>query len=180
MTTKEKQEKLITDLVRDYSSKEEKIVLSALKRTKSKGAAELIPHLVKLYEDTESEKVSSLVIDILHSLKTEYAIEPLLELLNHEKSEIREIILGAFWNSSIDASAHVEKIVKAAKDGSFMEAVESYTVVDNLEGPFEETSIIESKLYLTEYFSSVDEIDEKYDLMKSIALAIDNYERLIQ
>ena len=179
MTTKEKQQKLIKDLINDYNSTDINVVISALNRTKSKGSAELIPHLIQLFENSELE-IKNEVVSIFHSLKTEYAIEPLLDLLKHNNSEVRELVLSAFWNSSLDVSESIEKIVQAAKDGSYMEAVEAYTVIDNLEGPFEEASIIESKLYLTEYFSNYDEKEEKYELMKSIALSIDNYERLIQ
>jgi hypothetical protein len=70
--------------------------------------------------------------------------------------------------------------VTAAIKGSFMEAFEAYTIIDNLEGPFEEENIMEAQLVLKSYFSMANEDEEKFSIMKKIAKQLADFELSIQ
>lgn len=180
MEDKEKQTKLVEDLIVDLNSGNAKTMTSALKRVRAKGNEAVIPSLFKIIETTEEESLKEETKKIILELKTTAAIPALLEELeNNESAEVRELVLSAFWQTGFNAFEHIDKFVLAASKGTFMEAVEAYTVIDNLEGPFIEEPIIEAQLILKKYFSDHKESDEKYELMKSMALALDNYEQSI-
>lgn len=179
MTDKEKQDKLIQDLIIDLNSTDSKTLASALKRVRAKGNEAVIPSLYNIVATVEDPEIKEESKKIILELKTTEAIPLLLEQLNNESAELRELTLSAFWQTGFNAFEHIDKFVLAAIKGTFMEAIEAYTIIDNLEGPFIEEPIIEAQLLLKKYFSENQKSDEKYELMKSMALALDNYEQSI-
>jgi HEAT repeat protein len=179
MTDTDKQKKLIEDLILDLKSEDPKTLTSALKRVRSKGNEAVIPYLFKLIEGENTPKIKAEAKKIILELKTTAAIPELLNQLQSENPEARELALGAFWQTGFNAFEHIDAFVLAASKGTYMEAVEAYTIIDNLDGPFVEEPIIEGQLILKQYFSDNNTDDEKYELMKSIALALDNYEQTI-
>ena len=177
----EKQTKLIDDLISDLSSKDSKNLASALKRVRSKVSEKVIPALVSIIENNEEPKLVEEAKSIILELKSTASIPYLLDILeNHKNSEIRELILNSFWQTGFNAHQYIDKYVLAATKGSYMEAFEADTIIDNLEGPFEEEPIMEAQLILKSYFSTADEKDEKYTILKNIAKQLANYEITIQ
>jgi hypothetical protein len=179
MTEQEKQAKIVEDLIVDLNSDNPKTLTSALKRVRAKGNESVVPSLFKIIETTEEETLKEETKKIILELKTTEAIPVLLEQLNSDSAELRELALASFWQSGFNAFEHIDKFVLTAVKGTFMETVEAYTIIDNLEGPFIEEPIIEAQLILKKYFSENKESDEKYELMKSMVAALDNYEQSI-
>ena len=93
---------------------------------------------------------------------------------------MRLLALNAFWQTGFNSHENMDKFVTAAIKGSFMEAFEAYTIIDNLEGPFEEENIMEAQLVLKSYFSMANEDEEKFPIMKNIAKQLANFELSIQ
>ncbi len=180
MKQDEKKKKIVQDLILDLSSKDPKILTSALKRVRSKGSEDLVFALFKLTdrEDTP-EKIKEEAKTILLELKSTAAIPKLLEVLEGDNPYHREIALSAFWNSSYNAKEHIDKFVKAAINGGYMEALEAFTVIDNLDGPFDEVVIIEAQLLLKQHFSEQKEKTETHDLLVSIVAKLDQMEQTV-
>ncbi len=181
MTTEEKNNKIVEDLLKDLASNDSKTLTSALKRVRSKGNEKVIPSLISIIEENQVESIVEEAKKIILELKSTAAIPFLLaELEKNKKAEIRELVLSSFWQTGFNAHQHMDKFVKAATKGTFMEAFEAYTVIDNLEGPFQEESIMEAQLVLKSYFSESHEEDEKFEILKNIAKQLANYELTIQ
>jgi hypothetical protein len=181
MSTNTKQDQIITDLIKDLSSNDNKKLTSALKRVRSKGSEKVIPFLFTIIETNKEEKIIDEAKSIILELKSTASIPYLLDILeNHNNSKIRELVLNSFWQSGFNAHQHIHNFVIAAIKGSFMEAFEAYTVIDNLEGPFEEEPIMEAQLVLKTYFSGNNEEDGKFEIIKNIAKQLANYELTIQ
>ena len=181
MEVQKKNDKLVADLLLDLASKDMKILASALKRVRSKGTEKVIPSLISIIENCEEANLAQEAKNIILELKSTASIPYLLEVLeNHENSEIRELVLSSFWQTGFNAHQHIEKFVTAAIKGSYMEAFEAYTVIDNLEGPFDEEPIMEAQLVLKSYFATDNEEDEKFEIIKNIAKQLANYELTIQ
>jgi hypothetical protein len=181
MTTEEKNNKIVEDLLKDLRTNDPKTLTSALKRVRSKGNEKVIPSLFKIIEESTEESIVEESKKIILELKSTAAIPYLLEELeNNKNSEIRELVLNSFWQTGFNAHQHMDKFVTAATIGTFMEAFEAYTIIDNLEGPFQEESIMEAQLILKSYFSESNEEDEKYEILKNIAKQLANYELTIQ
>jgi hypothetical protein len=66
------------------------------------------------------------------------------------------------------------EFVEIASEGDYLEALECLTIIENLDGPFEEADILEAQLHLKEYLESTTKTDEKSILMSEIALLIKN------
>ena len=181
MTTNDKNNKIVEDLLLVLASNDPKTLTSALKRVRSKGNEKVIPALFKLIEKNEEESIVEESKNIILELKSTAAIPYLLkELETNKNSSTRELVLNSFWQTGFNAHEHMDKFVKAATKGTFMEAFEAYTIIDNLEGPFEEESIMEAQLILKSYFSENHDEDEKFEILKNIAKQLANYELTIQ
>lgn len=176
---KNKQDKLIQDLIVDLESKDNKVLTSALKRVRSKGTEAVLPSLFKLTDGDFPDSIKEEAKTIILELKSTAAIPYLLDVLKGDNSAHRELVLSAFWHSSFNAKEHIDKFVQAAIRGSYMEALEAYTVIDNLDGPFDEIVIIEAQLLLKKYFSERKEKTDKHDLLLSIVSTLDEYEKTV-
>lgn len=181
MITDDKNNKLVEDLLLDLGSDNPKTLTSALKRVRSKGNEKVIPSLIALIENNEEESIVEESKSIILELKSTASIPYLLDILETSKNpETRELVLNSFWQTGFNAHEYLDKFVKAAISGTFMEAFEAYTVIDNLEGPFLEEPIMEAQLMLKSYFSENTEQNKKYDIIKNIAKQLANYELTIQ
>jgi hypothetical protein len=90
-----------------------------------------------------------------------------------ELQEVRHILLSAIWNMKVDFSNYIDDFVEIATKGTFMEALDCLTIIENLEGPFLEEDILESQLHLKNYLESNPPIDEqRAHLLSEIALKI--------
>ena len=177
----EKQNKLIEDLLKDLKSTDPKILTSALKRVRSKGTEQVVPALISLFENCETASVVAEAKNIILELKNTGSIPYLLsELESNENSATRELILNSFWHTGFNAHEHLDKFVAAATKGTYMEAFEAFTIIDNLDGPFEEEPILEAQLNLKGYFSIAKENDEKHVILKNIEKLLAEYELTIQ
>ena len=158
--------KIITQIVQDLKSEDEVIILKALVRVRDKGKTEILEHLFDLFEKTESEKVKTEVKKILADIKDSYALEVIIEKLKTGSDSLNEVLLYALWNSNLNAVDYIPEIIDAAKNGNYMIALESLTVLENLDGPFSNEKLTEAQFILNEYFS--EGVDEKETLMRSI------------
>ena len=174
-----KKKNIIADLLVDLKSKDNTILLKALKRVRSKGSETVIPSLIKIIETNEDNKVVNEAKSIILELKSTASIPFLLDELDNEKTEIRELVLSAFWQTGFNAHQYIDRFVKAGIEGTLMETIEAFTIIDSLEGPFEEELIMEGQLLLNQYFNANSEVNEKSQLLKSISKALENYERSI-
>ena len=175
-----KKDLLVKDLILDLASKDNKTLMSALKRVRSKGSEKVVPSLFNIIEKNEDELIKNEAQKIILELKSTASIPFLLEQLSNEKEEMRLLALNAFWQTGFNSHENMDKFVTAAIKGSFMEAFEAYTIIDNLEGPFEEENIMEAQLVLKSYFSNANPEEEKFPIMKNIAKQLANFELTIQ
>jgi len=88
---------------------------------------------------------------------------------------IRQEVLSTIWNSRLDYSSNLAEFVEIAIEGDYLEALECLTIIENLEGPFEESDILESQLHLKEYLEQGQKNDQKAILISEIALLIKNF-----
>ncbi|MDB4088713.1 hypothetical protein N9544_03720 [Flavobacteriales bacterium] len=175
-----KKDSLVQDLILDLTSKDNKILMSALKRVRSKGSEKVIPSIFNIIENNEDELIKNEARKIILELKSTASIPFLLEQLNNEKEEMRLLALNAFWQTGFNSHENMENFVTAAINGSYMEAFEAYTIIENLDGPFEEENIMEAQLVLKTYFSKASEDEDKFFIMKNIAKQLADFELSIQ
>jgi hypothetical protein len=101
-----------------------------------------------------------------------------MDCLNQSRfGKIRREILTSIWNSPLDYSSYLQDFVKIAVEHDYLDTLECLTVIENLDGPFEEKSIFESTLYLKDYHEGkYPKSREKDQLMSELALLIKDFE----
>lgn len=135
----------------------------------------IFPILRILYPTEDHNEKNQLLIEFLCTVKDSNAKESLINALSEDEfTTIRSKILSVIWNSPLDFSEYLDYFVRLAVEGSFMESLECLTILENLEGPFEEEQLMEAQVIL----SSLKE--QKFDKQKStivseIALLVKSY-----
>ena len=177
MVDNKRQEKL-NKLLIDLNSEEPKRITKAVKTLERHGDASVIkPLALRLLKDIP-EKNKSEILELFCSLKDTSTCVEIMDILGDEKfNSIRQRILSTIWNTKIDYSDYLDDFVEIATKGNLLEALDCLTIIENLEGPFIEESVLESQLHLKNYLESDRNSDRTKDdrrtyIISEIALKI--------
>ena len=168
------QQKVINQIKADLASKNSSIVSKALVKTKAKGNEELIAPLVELYKTTEDIKLKQEVKNIFSELKNKECVDFLLPHLMEDNEEVKELILFSMWSSGIDMTDYIIELIEYSCDGEFMVILEALTVLENLEGPFNDEDLFQASTIIQEkIYESKD--DKKKELLQSMSNVIQGF-----
>lgn len=169
-----KKNKKVERLIADLKSEKQQIVLNALTALHAEGDQSVLEPVLSLLLSTKDDKIKLAIINLFSDLKDSTVIEPMIQILKSESyRSIRQDLLATIWNSPLDYSYYLPEFVELAAEGSFMEALECLTIIENLEGPFEERHVLEAQLHLKDYVeSNPPKDDQKAKIMSEIALLI--------
>jgi hypothetical protein len=174
-TTEKSNKNLQDSLLSDLQSSDETKIISALDKIKEKGNVAMITPMMDVFEDTDNELIKEMIRTIFSELKVSTALVPLVEGLQRNNDELNEVILFSLWHANFNPILFIEEIVSVCCEGSYMTALEGLTLIENLEGPFNEEVLLAAKNVLTEYFQEVDKVEGKEDLMQSMQEQIDGF-----
>ena len=173
--TLQKQEKINT-LLSELKSDTIVKIKTTLDALELIGNETVIYPILRLLNPTEDHnEKNQLLIEFLCTIKDSAIKETIIDSLSEEEfKSIRNKVLSVIWNSPLDFSEYLDLFVRIAIEGTFMESLECLTILENLEGPFEEEQLMEAQVIL----SSLK--DQKFDPKKStivseIALLIKSF-----
>lgn len=169
----ETQKKIIATIKADLASNDDKKILDALKRIKSKGDASVIKPMIKTFADSDNDEIRGEIKALLAQIKVENAMVEIVESLSDADDDVNEMLLFAIWNANLNASNYMAEIAEVSVKGNYLVALEGLTVIENLDGPFTEEVINDAKLVLNEYFNQE---DEKAELIRSMYEIINQFE----
>ncbi len=161
-----KQLQRIKKLRSGLASTDENEVLRAVKSAKEEGDARIVPDLIEVWAVTDNEDIRGQILQIFYDLKDSGATEHLLEALDHPDIHDRSDLLAVFWNSRLDGSEKIDKFTEIAVEGSYQEAFEALTAIEEMEGPFEENTVMEAQLWIKTYYAQGE--DEKKPIIEAI------------
>ena len=161
------QQRVINQLKEDLSSSNDSVITKALTKTRAKGNEQLIDPLIELYTKTENQKIKEEIKSIFSELKNKDILDILLPQLNEGTNEVKELILFSIWSSGIDMTDHIPKLIEATCSGNYMVILEALTVLENLEGPFNEDDLFQANTLLQQYLYESEDSKEK-ELIKSM------------
>jgi|TARA_B100001093_G_scaffold195449_1_gene187924 hypothetical protein len=164
MTT---QQRVINQLKEDLSSSDDSVIDKALTKTRAKGNEQLIEPLIDLYINTENHKIKEEIKSIFSELKNKNILDFLLPQLNKGSNEVKELILFSIWSSGIDMTDHIPELIEASCSGDYMVILEALTVLENLEGPFNEDDLFQANTLLQQHLYEAEDNKEK-ELLKSM------------
>ena len=178
----QKQRKLkIVKLLNDVESGIYSKVTTALDSLQVYGDDSIIEPLIASIDSQTDEKCVSEIIEFLSSLKSSSSIETVMQCLKNPKFDHLKIqILSTIWNSPLDYSNYLSEFIELAVKSDFLVTLECLTILENLEGPFQENSILEAQLFLKEYHEGIYPKDAQKDhLISEIAILIKDMDRSI-
>lgn len=181
MSGTSKQQKLkIKQLLDDLTTGNEVKITAALSALQINGDSSVLSSLADLLLTDLSAKNRQETLEFLSTLNDSSTIDGMIELIREQKYlPIRQELLSTMWNNKLDYSYFLPEFVEIAVDGNFMEALECLTIIENLEGPFEERHILESQLHLKDYLEDTDPKDpQKAQIMSEIALILKDFDRM--
>jgi hypothetical protein len=179
MSETKNQSKKIKDLLAEISSENSVKVKSALDSLQIYGNSTIIKPLFEFLKITKNDKSREEVIEFLCNLKDTKSLHIVMDCLKDKNFEsVRIEIMTAIWNCPIDFSDYLEDFVKIAVQNDFQECLEALTIIENLDGPFSESSLFESQLLLKEYHEGkYSKSKEKDQLLSEIAILIKDFDR---
>lgn len=144
---------------------------NTLKLLKNEGHVSILRDLIRLLQAKDQEECK-LILDFLCDLNDSAATNEIVNILREEEFlNIRQPLLTTLWNSKLNYSNYLPEFVEIAIEGSFMEALDCLTILEAMEGPFEERHILEAQLFLKEYLEDKSPKDpQKAAIMSEIAL----------
>ena len=164
--TQKKQDKIDT-LLKELTSSNLTKVKTALDGLELIGNETVIYPILRLLTPTEEHNdKNQLLQEFLCTIKDSAVKDTIINSLSEEEFKpIRNKVLSVIWNSPLDFSEYLDYFVRIAIEGTFMESVECLTILENLEGPFEEEQLMEAQVIL----SSLK--DQKFDVQKSTIIS---------
>jgi len=142
-----------------------------LQLLKNEGTIQVLKPLSELLlSKGEGEKQE--ILQLLGDLNESAAADEMVSILRDEHFlPIRQVLLTTIWNSKLNYSYYLPEFVEIAADGDFMEALDCLTILENMEGPFEERHILEGQLHLKDYLEdTAPKESQKAKIMSEIAL----------
>ena len=97
-----------------------------------------------------------------------------MEGLFIEKIQLEEFqpyhqqLVSCMWSSGMNPTEDLHVFSKLAVDGDYMTALEVLTLLENMEGPFDNESLMDAFQDVSEFVEEAAEGDAKIDLIKSI------------
>ncbi len=176
-----KQQKIkIKLLIDELNSGNQSKISASIKALQANGDISILEPMVCLLSSDISEKTKSEVIEFLSSLKDTDSVDEIMRILKDPAINlVRGKVLATIWNSPLNYSYYLADFVEIAVEGDFMEALECLTIIENLEGPFEERYVLESQLHLQDYAKDTTPKDpKKAQIMSEIAILIKDFSNI--
>jgi hypothetical protein len=182
MTEEEQERKAkVATIITDIQTGEEKKIIAGLKALKVHGDDDVILPVIDTWNAGISPKAEEAILTFLGDIKSTSSVQSIMDiLLNEEYNEIHLPLLSTIWNSKVDYSDYLVDFVTLAVQYDFMVVLECLTVIENMDGPFEEHHLLDAELILREYAekqqneSSDDE--KKVQLIHEIAKLIGSFD----
>ncbi|MBN1252722.1 MAG: hypothetical protein JXR51_03475 [Bacteroidales bacterium] len=131
-------------------------ILFTINGLRNTGNTQILPHLIKLLNQNKNTKVRKALTDFFNDIKSQEAVNEIVTALkNNEYLEIHNILLSACWQSGLDFSNYIDVFIDIFIKGSYLEAIEAFTVIENIDknvnGEIIESSISKLKSEITSF-----------------------------
>jgi hypothetical protein len=168
----EEQRAKIKSILKDINTGDEKKIIEGLKALKVNGDDNVILPIIDLWNKGVSDNVEQEIITFIGDIKSTSSAQTIMDvLLNEEYNEIHIPLLSTIWNSKVDYSEYIVDFVSLAVQYDFAVALECLTIIENMEGPFEEHHILDAEIILREFAEKHNE--EKAEEEKKVQMILE-------
>ena len=180
MSQEEKdRKKKIKQLLIKLESGDKTKILEALKGFKVHGDSSVITNLLTVWNQHSERdgEISNEVLQFMCDLKHNDSVTPIMEAVKSDLyPNIRLDLLTSIWNSKVDYSEFLNDFIERAVKGDFMETLECLTIIENMEGPFQEHQFLDAQITLSEYAEIQNKEPKKEQLMSEVARIVKEFE----
>jgi hypothetical protein len=156
--------------IKQLTESSETVFNKALDSLAESGDISIIEPLANVMFKLNDRQRKHLIAEFFANIEQPEAKSEVIRIIqNLESKEHQTEMLNVIWNSRMDFSEFLLEIVEFAIDGSFEVAIECHTIIENMDGPFEEADILESQLLLSAYEKHPSRTKEKDFLIADIA-----------
>ena len=132
-------------IIKKLFSNNVKDILFTIKGLRNTGNVEIIPHLIKLLNQNNDTKVENDLTSFFNDLKFQEAANEIIKALkDNSLKNTHQALLSSCWQSGLDYSAYINVFVDKFITGTYLEAIESFTVIENFEGKIGEEQVEDS------------------------------------
>ena len=165
-------------ILKDLNSADPSKIKSALKSLQVHGNETVIKPIIDVLNSNDDDEVRVSIVTFLADLKDSSVKPEIMSILNDDSfSFVRQDVLSSVWNSKIDYSEYIADFVGLGCQGNFLEAFECLTIIENLEGPFEERHLLECQLHFKDYYSNNEAKEpQKAQIISDLATLIKGFE----
>ncbi|MFM7724890.1 MAG: hypothetical protein ACKO7O_08875, partial [Bacteroidota bacterium] len=137
-----------------------------------KGNLSQLQELVRIYSEETIPSRRFALHSFLASITKKGIREAWMELLKEiQNPKERQQILQVLWNTRLDFSPYLVEFVKWALDGDYQNTLESLTVIEQMEGPFNEEQLLEAQCLVQEFKNSPNVIEERKQVLLNDLIA---------
>src|ERR1035437_5138302 len=130
-----------------------------------------ISAIISLLTDPENKELKE---DALLTLKKENAGDLLLTAISNSKVKHKKhVLVAACWESEINFSAQLPFFINLALDIDYLVSLEAITVIENMEGPFNEMDVNEGIKKVKDHQKSI--TNEKAVLLNDLVAKLGSY-----
>ncbi len=176
MTDKERKE-LTEEIKKDLFASQDILIISALDKIKKHGNEALVEPMLHVYVDSDNEQITSQIDEMLSCLKISSAEKVLVDSLNKpELVSIQSNIISYIWNSGFQPADRIHDIIRVCVEGDYMTTLEGLTLIENMDGPFEEEHLMDALLNVKEKLIELKEkSDDKSPLLIELHSLLNSY-----
>jgi hypothetical protein len=170
--------KVIEEIRRDLFSGEDLVVMKAVKKCEDLSAPQLVEPLIAVFATTDNIAIKQEVGEMLGSLKVSNTEDYFFNALrNKEFRNVRRELLSFIWNSGIQPAGEVVFLTELAIDGSYEEALECLTIIEEIEEGIPEDHLLEASS-IARAFITTNKDHEKVHLIADLLVAIEGRQEL--
>ena len=141
-------------------------VISSLRNDES--CPGVIPLLAKLHESNSDVELRSELEKFFYDLKDQSLADELISTIdNSVNQDTRVMLISSCWQSAIDFSDYLHKFTEWSINGSYLELIECYSVIENISDTADADQKKEAVLRITN--SAAGRNDDKSKLLNEIA-----------
>lgn len=165
----------IASILKDIHSGQEKKIIDGLKALKINGDDNVILPIIDVWNNGVSLLAEKEIITFLGDIKSTTSAQSIMNVLrNKTYSKIHLPLLSTIWNSKVDYSEYLVEFVAMAVQNDFTIVLECLTIIENMEGPFEESHILDAEILLREFAEKHNESEHKDEQKARLVLEISN------
>jgi len=145
-------------ILKKLYSNNNKDILFTIKGLRNAGNIEIIPYLIKLLNEKNDAEIKNAIASYFNDLTVQEATTQIIDAIKNDNlKNIHHILLSSCWQSNLDYSNYIDVFINIFISGTYIDAIEAFTIIENFDNKFTKEEIQNYTLKLKSEISNIDE-----------------------